>query len=200
MAWSQSTSAAIASTNGTARGSTHGSWRPRPVSSVSSPASVTVSCGNHDRRRRLERDPEHDRLAVGDPALDAARAVASCVRDLAAVHAERVVVLAAGQPGAGEAAADLEALGRRQRKHAPWPDRPRACRTPARPARPGSPRTTHSTTPPSESPSARASSIRSIIARAAAASGAAHDVCLDLREWSPSPDRPPPRCHARDFT
>ena len=39
---STSTSAAIASTMGTARGTTHGSWRPRARSSVSWPARVTV--------------------------------------------------------------------------------------------------------------------------------------------------------------
>ena len=35
-AWSASTSAVIASTIGTARGNTHGSWRPRPLMVVSS--------------------------------------------------------------------------------------------------------------------------------------------------------------------
>src|ERR1043166_3680040 len=43
-AWSQSTRAAIASTIGTARGRTQGSWRPRAASVVSSPDAVTVFC------------------------------------------------------------------------------------------------------------------------------------------------------------
>lgn len=44
MRWSTSTSAAIASTIGTARGTTQGSWRPRARSSVSCPARLTVRC------------------------------------------------------------------------------------------------------------------------------------------------------------
>ena len=36
--------AAIASTIGTARGNTHGSWRPRAFSVVSIPSMFTVSC------------------------------------------------------------------------------------------------------------------------------------------------------------
>ena len=43
-AWSTSTSAIIASTMGTARGSTQGSWRPRPSSVVGLPSTSTVSC------------------------------------------------------------------------------------------------------------------------------------------------------------
>ena len=36
--------AAIASTMGTARGNTHGSWRPRAFSVVSIPSMLTVCC------------------------------------------------------------------------------------------------------------------------------------------------------------
>ena len=43
-AWSASTSAVIASTIGTARGSTHGSWRPRAWIVVSSWWTSTVCC------------------------------------------------------------------------------------------------------------------------------------------------------------
>src|SRR5262249_50681353 len=43
-AWSARTSAVIASTIGTARGSTHGSWRPRPLIVVSSCQMSTVFC------------------------------------------------------------------------------------------------------------------------------------------------------------
>mmetsp|Transcript_29662 Transcript_29662/g.76130 ORF Transcript_29662/g.76130 Transcript_29662/m.76130 type:complete len:206 (+) Transcript_29662:50-667(+) len=42
--WSASTSATMASTIGTARGTTHGSWRPRASSSTSLPSRVTVFC------------------------------------------------------------------------------------------------------------------------------------------------------------
>lgn len=42
--WSARTRAAIASTIGTARGTTQGSWRPRATSSTDSPARLTVFC------------------------------------------------------------------------------------------------------------------------------------------------------------
>ena len=53
----------------------------------------------------------------------------------------------------------------------PWRGRPPACRTPARPSPAGTPRATASTTPPSESPAFRASSMRAIMRSAIAASG-----------------------------
>src|SRR2546430_1719618 len=66
-----------------------------------------------DRRRRLEGDPEVDRLPVGDPALDAAAPVGPRA-DAVALHVELVVVLAPPEVGAREAGADLEALARGQ--------------------------------------------------------------------------------------
>ena len=69
-----------------------------------------------DRRRRLEGDAEDDVLAVADAALHAAGAVGHRAH-AAALGGERIVVLDAGQRRAGEAAADLEALRRRQRHH-----------------------------------------------------------------------------------
>src|SRR6266542_3194457 len=70
----------------------------------------------HDRRGRLEGHAEVDRLAVGDAALDAARAIGSRA-DTLAVHVELVVVLGSAQVGAGEAGADLEALAGGQAQH-----------------------------------------------------------------------------------
>src|ERR1041384_6701355 len=43
--WSARTRASMASTIGTARGSTHGSWRPRGSRTVGLPAGSTVGCG-----------------------------------------------------------------------------------------------------------------------------------------------------------
>src|SRR5438876_1226787 len=70
----------------------------------------------HDRRGRLERDAEVDRLAVRDAALHPARAVGARAH-AAALHVELVVVLRAAQVGAGEARADLEALAGGQAQH-----------------------------------------------------------------------------------
>src|SRR5207244_3483309 len=64
-----------------------------------------------------ERDANSDRLAVRDPALDAARMVGSRPHAPAARVVERIVVLAAEKARAGEPAADLESLRRRQRQH-----------------------------------------------------------------------------------
>ena len=43
--WSHSVSAAMASTMGTARGKTQGSWRPRAFMVTGRPARSTVACG-----------------------------------------------------------------------------------------------------------------------------------------------------------
>ena len=120
-------------------------------------------------------------------------------RARAAVRAghERVVVLDAGHARAREAAADLEALATPAARAARAPARPRACRTPARRGPAGTPRATHSTTPPSESPRARAASMRSIISRGGRRVRAAHGVRLDLPRASPLARRPWPRSRAR---
>lgn len=44
MSWSAMTRATMASTMGTARGTTQGSWRPRAISSTSLPSRLTVTC------------------------------------------------------------------------------------------------------------------------------------------------------------
>ena len=56
---------------------------------------------SHDGGGGFEGHPEQDGLAIGDAALDAARAVAGGA-DLAVDHAERIIVLAAGEQRAGK--------------------------------------------------------------------------------------------------
>ena len=70
----------------------------------------------HDGGDRFEGDAEGDGFAIGDPALDAAGAVAGGA-DAAFLHAEGVVVFASGEKCSGEAAADFEALGGGQAEH-----------------------------------------------------------------------------------
>ena len=77
------------------------------------------------------------------------------VRTSAAVACERVVVFAAGQQGAGEARADLEALGGGQAQHGLGEVGLELVEDRFAEARRERPRTTHSTTPPTELPSAR---------------------------------------------
>src|SRR5262245_11281168 len=67
---------------------------------------------------RLERHPEVDGLAVGDPTLDAAGPVGPGA-DAVAGHVELVVVLTPGEVRPGEPRADLEALAGGQAQHAP---------------------------------------------------------------------------------
>ena len=108
----------MASTMGTARGRTQGSWRPSASRVTAAPARSTVCWAQADGGRRLEGDAQQDRLAVRDAALHAARAVARGARPASLAGHERIVVLASGEARAGEAAADLEALRGRQREHA----------------------------------------------------------------------------------
>mmetsp|Transcript_20517 Transcript_20517/g.48853 ORF Transcript_20517/g.48853 Transcript_20517/m.48853 type:complete len:299 (+) Transcript_20517:1246-2142(+) len=68
-----------------------------------------------DGGRRLEGEADDDVLAVGDSALHAPRAVGAGPSLSKLVDVELVVVLAAGHAAAGEAGADLKALGRGQR-------------------------------------------------------------------------------------
>src|SRR5581483_9442582 len=71
-----------------------------------------------DRRRRLEGDADDDRLARGDPAERPAGAVRRRPHVAPGISGhERVVVLAALEERAREAAADLEALARGEREH-----------------------------------------------------------------------------------
>eukprot|EP00166_Cyanidium_caldarium_P003315 ctg_323.g136 len=63
----------------------------------------------------LEGDAQHDRLAVGDTALDAAGPVGGGAGAAVGASVERVVVLVAGEQGARKAGADLERLAGRQR-------------------------------------------------------------------------------------
>ncbi|SUS07599.1 hypothetical protein DF3PB_470010 [uncultured Defluviicoccus sp.] len=70
----------------------------------------------HDRRRGLEGGAENQLLAVGDAPLHAAGAVRGGAHAPAGGH-ESVIVFRSLQQRAGEAAADLEALGRGQREH-----------------------------------------------------------------------------------
>ncbi len=66
----------MASTMGTARGTTQGSWRPFAARTPSTlPSYVAVVWGAADGGGGLEGDAEVDGGAVGDAALDAAREV-----------------------------------------------------------------------------------------------------------------------------
>lgn len=137
--WSMTTSAAIASTMGTARGTTHGSWRPRAASVPGVPSYCAVSCAceivagdlkpilpprSHQppiaaqTEPRTEQDtPEVDILAIRDPTLNPTAPV--CLRTHAPVwlRDERVVVLAPGDLRPTEAGADLEGLRRGNGEH-----------------------------------------------------------------------------------
>src|SRR3990172_10226558 len=72
-----------------------------------------------DRRGGLEAHAYHHRLAVGDAALYASRAVARGARAPVRSRDEGVVVLAPGHERSGEAAPDLEALRRREGQERP---------------------------------------------------------------------------------
>jgi len=62
------TKLAIASTIGTARGTTHGSCRPLAASSPAVPSYCAVACGATNRRGALEPNTNVNVLAVRDPA------------------------------------------------------------------------------------------------------------------------------------
>src|SRR6478736_2965995 len=79
-------------------------------------AQVDRALGLEDRGGGFEADAEDDLLAVADAALDATRAVRQRPNGAALVD-EDIVVLRALEQGAGEAAANLEALGGRERQH-----------------------------------------------------------------------------------
>ena len=63
----------MASTMGTARGTTQGSWRPRATSSTDSPARLTVFCLRAIVDVGLKADLRHDVLAVRQAPLNAPR-------------------------------------------------------------------------------------------------------------------------------
>ena len=109
----------------------------------------------HDRGCRLESDADHNVLPVGYAALDTP-GVVGARSDAPIVVVERVIVLRSGQVRSGKPGADLERLAGRKRQHT-------LARSASSLSNTGSPkpvgtfRATHSTTPPSESPSLRAS-------------------------------------------
>src|SRR5262245_13660080 len=70
----------------------------------------------HDGGHRLEGHAKIDGLAIGDPALDAARPVGDRAHP-AATHAKGVVVLTARQEDPAEARPDVESLRGRQAEH-----------------------------------------------------------------------------------
>src|SRR3954470_11214777 len=70
----------------------------------------------HDCGDWFETDPEVDRLAIADAALNPARTVRDRT-DFAALHPERVVVLQPGKREAVKTGADIEGLGSRQAEH-----------------------------------------------------------------------------------
>ena len=106
----------MASTIGTARGRTHGSWRPRALSSAASPVVVTVCCfcamvatGLKATRKTMSSPLE---MPPWTPPL----------RFVSGAHAiafldERVVVLGALEQRAREAGADLKPLARGKAEH-----------------------------------------------------------------------------------
>ena len=116
--WSASTRQTMASTIGTARGSTQGSWRPPAARRAAWPSRSTVSCCAADGGGGLEGDAQHDALAVADAALDAAGAVGGGARPAVRAPARRRRCARCRSARAGEAAADLEALRRGQREQA----------------------------------------------------------------------------------
>ena len=126
----------MASTIGTARGSTHGSWRPWPRASTALPSRSTVCCA----LRIVAVGLKATRKTMGSPLLMPPWTPPE--RLVARAHAGRSASVTNGslcsmpvRQRAGEAAADLEALRRRQRHQRRARDRPRACRRPARRAR-----------------------------------------------------------------
>ena len=104
------------STMGTARGARTGRAGPGPPGAPGCPLHPRSPARARWWPRRHEGDAEKDRLAVGDPSLDAAGAVGPCA-NLASLAGEGIVVLRALEPRAGKSRSDLEAASRRKREH-----------------------------------------------------------------------------------
>ena len=155
---------------------------PAPRAARPAPSRSTVCCALRDRRGRLERDAQHDRLAVADAALHAARAVRRGARaavrrpartgSLCSMPVMRVPAKPLPISKPFEAGSDSSARARSASSLSKT----------GSPSPAGTPRATHSTTPPSESPRARAASMRSAISAAAAGSGQRTGLRLDRRE------------------
>src|SRR5688572_1997500 len=106
----------MASTIGTALGSTQGSCRPRARRTVASPSVVTVSCALLMVAVGLKatRKPMPSPLEI--PPLQPAGVIARRP-DAAPLRVEGVVVLASREERPREPGADLESFGRRERQH-----------------------------------------------------------------------------------
>ena len=197
--WSASTRQTIASTIGTARGSTQGSWRPCGLERRRrAPSRSTVCCGRRIVAVGLKATRTHDRLAVADAALHAARAVARGARPAVRRRARR-----------DRCARSRSGACRRSRCRSRSPSRPAATSAPCArsasslsntgsPSPAGTPRATHSTTPPSESPRAPRGVDALAPSRAAAsASGQRTGFASTCRERHARRRRPSPRRRAR---
>ena len=114
--WSTSTSAVIASTIGTARGRTHGSWRPLPASSAGSPSRSTVCWGFMIVAVGLKATLKKiSSPLLIPPWIPPERLVAVPMRPSFGTNASLCSEPLRQRPR--EAAADLEPLGRRQGQH-----------------------------------------------------------------------------------
>ena len=159
----------MASTMGTARGSTHGSWRPLAASVAASPSSVTVSCS----LAMVAVGLKATRMSSGSPMLMPpctppewlVRVCTSPSRiSKGSLWALPVRVMPPKpEPISNpfEAGSDISPLARSAS----------SLSNTGMPQPAGTPRATASTTPPRESPWRRAQSMRSIMASAQAASG-----------------------------
>ena len=109
--------AAIASTMGTARGNTQGSWRPRAFRVVSTPSMFTVCCSMSTVATGLKAHAEVDVLSVADASLYASRVVGVC-HDASAVVVEHIVLFRAFLFQPLETVSVLEGLGCVDAQHA----------------------------------------------------------------------------------
>lgn len=101
--------AAMASTTGTARGSTHASCLPLAFNTVGVPSSVTVSCSAQECGNRFECHPEINVLTVADASLYAAAMVGSGGNSSVVVD-EHVVLFASPLGHAGKSLSILESF------------------------------------------------------------------------------------------
>ena len=190
----------MASTIGTARGSTQGSWRPWASRVGGVACWVDGVLREPDRGRRLEGDAHHDRprRCVMPPCTPPER-----------------LVRVRGRPSGPGSKASLCSIPVRRVPAKPLPiSKPLAAGSEisafassasslsktGSPSPAGRGATTHSTTPPSESPSAARGVDGAVHLGRCRGIRAAHRVGLDRVERHACSGRPSPRCRARELT
>jgi hypothetical protein len=126
---SMTTMLAMASTMGTALGTTHGSCRPRAANTPAVPSYCAVCCASAmvagdlnptlqcaiDQKRRLQISnylaPEIDVLSVSDPTLHTTTPIGGCTQRTVCAADKGVVMLASWDLCSAEPRADFESFG-----------------------------------------------------------------------------------------